>query len=137
MNLVDGVLVPGSSDPCDSWITYHKTLENKFGGDAKSIFVMSWGHAGSSSCSLDRTFSHYFEKQGIDTGNFLTDVAGGAIELGSDIFGIFGGAAKALRIVVPIAIVGVTAMFLYMMYRNAKTWNSTQAVGAVAGAVAK
>ena len=129
-------MVPGPSDPCDSWIIYHKTLENKFPRKAKDIFVMTWGHAGSSSCSFDRTFAHYFEKQGIDTGNIATDIGGGVMDFGADIFGIFGGAAKALRIVVPVAIIGVTAMILFMMYRNAKTWNSTQAAGAVAKAVA-
>lgn len=139
--IIQGIPIPDSQSPCDMWMTYHKDLKQKFGSnDGKVIWINSWNYAGHDSCALDSSFSKYFEREDIKVGNIATNFYGGALQLGSDIFGIVGNTAKVVKVLIPLTIAAVVVMGLFYIYRGVREVAPGQAVtlaaeGAAAGAV--
>lgn len=76
---------------CRDWITWHKRMKEKYGKqEANDRFLQAWDDQNffewnKSFCKYGDEFVEYFDKQGLDPGNFVSKITRNAVDAGVNI----------------------------------------------------
>jgi len=111
---------------CGDWITYHKMLKDKCSmtKEQATAFVEQkltdrslFGHE--FFCGFDNNFKSYFESQGADFG-FFFNITNAALDTTENVADNMDQLSKYLKIVVPVALLGIGVFYSLKAYKALK-----------------
>lgn len=130
-NLITAESVPDYDDwgwdnywTCNDWVEWHKALKKKFGKEkADSVWISAWDKQdmfehNMNWCKYDSGFAHYMSSENLPVGHLLSDVIVGAGDVGGNLIDAAAGTSKVLKIIIPVAIVLASGIFLYWGYKT-------------------
>lgn len=119
--IIDNIVVPGEGAPCDTWKEYYRNLKARFGrGNARTIWLLTWKRTGSASCTTNEDFNRFIKKHEIDVSSAATRAVADTAQIGENILGLGKNVSGALKLLVPVVLIGGVAVALYLAIKVAK-----------------
>ena len=119
--IIQDIIIPTSSSPCDSWRAYFKKLKEKFGAvNARMIWLKTWEVNGSASCTTNANFNKWLKQNDIDVSSAATRAVADISQVGGNILGFGKTMTKAMMIGVPATLGVVVLMILIFLFRVSK-----------------
>ena len=119
--IIQDIIIPGSSPPCDTWKAYYKKLNGKFGKvNARMIWLKTWEINGSSSCTTNADFNKWLKQNDIDVSSAATRAVADISQIGGNILGFGKTMTKVLMIGVPVTLGVVVLLILFFMVKTAR-----------------
>lgn len=114
-------LVPESSDPCSVWERYFNKLKEETGTDnAKMLWLLTWKHNSSTSCTMNADFNRFLKQNDIDVSNAATRAIADFSAIGNNLFGLGKNITKMATLALPIVSAILLMTFLYFIIKTAK-----------------
>ena len=114
-------LIPEEGSPCDLWKSYYDQLRKEVGKDnAKTIWLITWGQNGSTSCTTNSDFNKWLKKHDMDVSNASTRAIADLSSIGGNILGFGKNMTKILSIGTPILLGGAALVILVLLINTAR-----------------
>ena len=115
------ILIPPTGSPCATWKTYFQQLKRKYGAaNARQLWLFTWKHRGSSSCTTDPAFVKWLKKQDLDVSSTATSFVADISQIGKNFMGLGKNMSKVLSLALPITLGLVGLGFGYVIYQAAR-----------------
>lgn len=114
-------LIPEADDPCDFWTGYFAKLKSELGRDnAKILWLMTWKHNGSTSCTTNPNFNSWLQKNELNVSTMASRTIADISEIGGQVFGLSKQMTKILAIGVPVVLIAIILGILVVVGKTAK-----------------
>lgn len=114
--------VPESASPCESWTVFFEQLEKAFGKqNARMIWLATWQHNGSATCTTNTSFNKWASRNGIDVSNAATRTIASSSKMVTNIVDMGANMTTLIKYGLPVAGVGLLLIAGFGLYRSMKT----------------